>query len=414
MIMVTVLGFHVRTAPIWLRERLARLYDGQSDLQTRIPGIACIALQTCNRFELYCAHEHHPIAYMDVMHHMSQQYGIAETILAEHCYWYSADHACQHLMRVACGLDSVTLGESQILGQIRHCFTSHPPHVPALRQLFMQALKAGRLAHQQTDIGRHTTSIAHAAITLLRHHQQTPRVLVIGAGEMGTLAATALHQQGIEFGLCNRSPQRAQHLIAQTNAHVVPWEYRHQALAEYTSVIVATSAPTYVLTNDELEHAPHACTVVDISMPRNVDPLLRTHASIQLYGIDDLQQVLDRHHQQRQQAIPAVEHIIAQQLSRWHTWLHHQHAKADIIQLRQWATHIQGTELQRAMHKLTHQPDNATAILGELSHRLTQKLLHPQTMALRTTSRTSPCHSNISTPDAHDEIPSPVTLKQEV
>ncbi len=385
---VALLGFHVRTAPIAIRERLAQLQHSTSDIHQHIPGTTSVILQTCNRFELYCAHQYHRFSQAELIQYLTTIYAIDANLLAAHCYWYTDEHASRHIMRVACGLDSITLGEAQILGQIRSCMHHLQAQQP-LHRLFLLALKAGRRARQHTDIGRHTTSISHTAVELLlqQHPAYPPRVLVLGAGEMGTLAVGALHKLGVPVSIGNRSPQPAHDLAVRFGASIVPWESRHQALVHHSAVIVATAADTPILCAESLScitiPSTHQCTIIDIGMPRNVAPALANLSWVNLYSIDDLQHVIDAHHALREQAIPAVEHIIAQHLTQWYAWQTQQMAKTDIVNLRDWGSELYATELKRALRKLDRYPQNSHRILQEFGHRLTQKLLHPNTIALR-------------------------------
>lgn len=172
----------------------------------------------------------------------------------------------------------------------------------------------------------------------------------------------------------------------------IPWEARHQALATHNGVIVATAAPDYVLTSaHDVELARH-CVIVDIAMPRNVDPLMAHLPQVALFEIDDLQHVIDAHRSQRMAAIPHVEQIITHYQARWSAWQHQQQHIDEIKALRKWAYDIYACELARAQRQLVHAPETSAAILDEFGHRLTQKLLHPTTIALRNNAA-SPSYS---------------------
>jgi hydroxymethylbilane synthase len=279
-----------------------------------------------------------------------------------------------------------------------------------LRQLFHVALRAGRAAHQHTQVGTHTLSIAHAAVQLIMQHHAPRRIGIIGAGEMAQLAIKALSTYDGELVLCNRTRANAESLARQYNAQVVDWHDRQTMLTQCDAVIVAVFAHDYAITNTALIDQ---CTVVDISMPRMVDPHLATHPSTTLYDIDDLHQVTTHNLARRKSALHDVERIIATYHDIFRRWQQHRLVAPAITAIRQWAEHVAHHETTSAHHALAHSQLQTESVITRLSHRLVRKLMHPPTVLLKTTPQLAPVilsHLNASESTTHMRKDTPNTI----
>jgi glutamyl-tRNA reductase len=256
----------------------------------------------------------------------------------------------------------------------------------------MHAVHAGKRAHSDTAIGRHTTSISHAAVLLAQdkvHNWHDAHALVIGAGEMGVLAAEALHLHGVRSIACiNRTEARAQALAQRVQGQALACSSLPEALVWADVVITATGAPHPVIhVQDVTRMLPQRhgrpLVFVDIAIPRDVEESVGDLSEVYRYDIDDLRAVLDANHAQRAAAIPAVEAIIAEELARFVAWLHQRQIVPIIADLRGKALALADDEVKQALRQLEGLPERDQQVIARLAHRIVYKLLHTPTMCLK-------------------------------
>lgn len=398
---VLLIGLNHNTAPVEVRERLALTGDG---LRLALKAIQVVGssvlseaaiLATCNRLEVYLAAASVEDAKDSFTAFVQHFYGIEPGTLDEYLYEMTGDAAVNHLMRVAAGLESMVLGEPQILGQVAHAHSKARSTGTAralLNRLFESALRAGKRARSETPISRYTTSVSHAAALLacdkLGDLSQA-QALVIGAGEMASQAALALCQHGTAGLTCiSRTMSHTVTLADQVGGQAANWLHLPEALSGADVVISATSAPHVVLRAANVMHVlperdARPLVIIDIAVPRDVEETVGDLPGVDLYDIDDLQSVVDDNLAKRQAAIPLVEDIIEQEMAAFRMWRRSREVVPTIVDLRRRAEVVAKAELGKTLHSLDGiTPETQEAITG-LTHRIVQKLLHDPTTCLK-------------------------------
>jgi glutamyl-tRNA reductase len=377
-----LVGLNHHTAGLGLREQFFT-EDGQEmqiDLaKLHLPETA--VLLTCNRIEVYGTGGDAEA----IISYFARRCGMEAHLMRQHLYVVREQDAAMHLMRVAAGLDSPVIGESQILGQVAGAAGNAQNAGAMLSRLFGAAILAGKRARSETAIGRHTLSISHAGIMLAAQSGtifQEAKVLVIGAGEMARQAVTALDGQG-NVRIINRSFERAQALAAESGAWAVPWSQLHEALSTASVVIAATSSPGLVIEAADLNRHGGPLTLIDLGMPRNIDPAARQKPGVKLFDIDDLQTVVERHRGYRQREVAAVEVLLRAEMARLQEQLRAWKLGPVINQVRQKVQSLVDAEMQHLFGQIGPLNDEAQSALQLLSHRISAKLLHGPTVALR-------------------------------
>lgn len=408
---IILVGLNHRTAPVELRERLtlsdATLQSAFAQLRSRASLSAepeslvatigeVVILSTCNRLEVYALADHSGDAVTFLEQFLAKFQNIPVSELRPHLYKRFDDDAAEHLMRVASGLDSMILGETQILGQVGRAYEQADRAGltgAVFSHLFALAVHAGKRGRAETPVSRYTTSVSHAGISLLvekLNPADTARVVIIGAGEMAALGAAALKRVNIhDIIFVNRTYERAESLAAVYGGKAQTWMQLEEALVWADAVICATGAPHTVLYRRDIEavlrqRAGRPLVMVDIAVPRDVEHTVRGLESVQLYDIDDLQSVVDINIELRKAAIPQVETIIQQELARFTEWHHSRHITPVIKTLREWAQSIAEDELEQTLNRLSYTDERTRQIVIQMANRLVNRLLHEPTTRLRT------------------------------
>lgn len=398
---LVLLGLSHRTAPIELREQLScSLADLPPDWQSADDRFTVIQelviLSTCNRTELVAVLNCPGLNARTLLTNLlAWLKGIETAVFAHHLYYYTDTTAATHLCRVAAGLDSHLLGEPQILGQVTRAYTEATTAKtigPTLTELFRTAIRCGKRARSETNISKNPVSTsavavaqAHAILGDLTHRQH----LLIGAGEMGQLALKSLRARGVtSIALANRSHSRAATLAATDNLPIYCFDELITAVSAADVVISATSAPAPVLTQQMVQTAmlsrpERPLVLIDIAVPRDVDPTVRCLPNVHLFDADELQQSLDEALAARQAEIPAVEAIIAAEIETMLSTLRKLAVRPVIVDLRHKAETIRQQELARTLRHLSHVDPDTLAHIQHFSRALVNKLLHEPTLCLR-------------------------------
>lgn len=398
---LVLLGLSYRTAPIGLREQLscalADLPPHWQSADSRFVAIQELAvLSTCNRTELI-AHVNCPglDARALLADLLAMLNGVDKAFFDEHLYLHTGLKAAEHLCRVAAGLDSQVLGEPQILGQVTDAFmaaTAAKTIGPALTELFRTAVRCGKRARHETAVSQNpvsTSSMAVAQAQALLGDLAQRQHLIIGAGEMGHLALKVLQARGAtNVALANRSRARAEALAADTGLAVYGLDELATAVAQTDVVISATSANQPVLTyqlikNVMQQRAERPLILLDIAVPRDIDPAVRQIANVHLFDADELKQSLDEALAARQREIPAIEAIIAAELETLSATLRGLTVRPVIVDLRHKAEAIRQQELDRTLRYLGELDPVTLAHIQHFSRALVNKLLHEPTVCLR-------------------------------
>lgn len=372
---ILLVGANYRTVPVEIRERLIGYHV--------IPeAVEVVTIATCNRLELYVVADDADAP--RVHDAMAAALGNHEGLYRKQ----DAD-AVEHLMRVSAGIESLVLGETQILGQVSEAFDQAQASGRSgavLSRLFQSALHAGKRAHTETHISRHTLSVSHAAALMVKEQLgslESARALVIGAGEMADLAAAALRSHGIgELHIANRTVERAETLAEKHHGQVLAWRQVLGALDQYDVVITATAAPHPLIYAEDFPSRP--LCIVDISVPRNVDTSRGIPENVCLFDIDDLQNVVADHRAARQAEVKQVEAIVEAESTAFMHWLASRQVTPLITELRHKAQTMVENEVALALRRMPDLSEQERAIVQQMAHRIANKLLHAPTVALKT------------------------------
>jgi len=312
---------HHRT-PVAIRERLAVRGLEAEDLArlcAGLPGVSeVLVLSTCNRLECYLAGE---VAEEAVSRAIAEARAIEPALLATHRYWHRGEAAVRHLFRVVCGLESLVLGEDQIVHQIKEAYEAARNGAlvgPVLHPLFQRALGVGKEVRSETAIGRHKLSTASVAVDLARHVHgdlAAAKLLVIGAGEIAQLTMRYLLEQGVRHvSVINRTQERAIALSKDTPARVYAWEQLVEALSDHDTVISSTAAAHAVVSEAEVRLARRrqrgALLLIDLAVPRDIDPQVAGLADVYLYNIDNLESVVAANRLARSDEVAAATAVV--------------------------------------------------------------------------------------------------------
>ena len=393
---VVVVGANHRSAPVDLLERLAVLedrlpkaLDGLAQLDEVLEGVV---LSTCNRTEVYATVTRYHAGIQNLRDFLCEFCHVAPEELADHLYAYHDDGAVRHLLRVAAGIDSLVVGESEILGQVRSAFAAATDkglcrHL--LATAFKRALRAGKRARTETAIGRNPASVSTAAVELARRafgsrDLSGRRVLVVGTGNMGRLAAAALRDRGAtELTVMNRTYEGARALGRQIGAAARPLADLVDALAEADIVISSTAAPGHIILRSHAEEAMRrrgpngTLVVVDIAVPRDVATSVGEVDGAVLHDIGDLKDVVEASMGTRRAEVTKVEAIVAEELEAYLAWERAIEVAPTAAALVEFGERVRAHELQRIATVLAEMPERQRSAVEDLSRRLVSKLLHP-------------------------------------
>jgi glutamyl-tRNA reductase len=399
---LVLLGINHNTAPIEVRERLAipaeRLADATRTLLHQ-PGIReGLILSTCNRVELLTLQEENTTP--DLTRFLHEYFSVQPATLQPHLYEHRDREAVRHLFRVASSLDSMVVGEPQILGQVKESYTI-AREVGAvsthLESLLQRTFTVAKKIRTETQIGSNSVSIASVAVDLARKifgSLQGKTVLLVGAGKMSELAARHLIQHGASSILVsNRTESRAEKIAAEflhstVTTGVIPFERLYEQADRADIVITSTGAPQKIFARDHGQHflerrRNRPMFFIDIAVPRDVDPLMNEVEGCFVYDIDDLQQVAAANQADRHREAEAAESIIREEVAKYHQRLQSRDNVPAILALQQSAEAIREAELARAAKRLNDLTPAQREAVESLTRSLTAKLLHPQLTALR-------------------------------
>lgn len=390
------LGINHKTASLDLREKVAftpeRLIEALREA-VREAGVSELAiLSTCNRTEFY---GHLPEQSGDaLLAWLGRHHHIALSEIAASIYQYENEEAVRHMMRVASGLDSMVLGEPQILGQMKTAYSQAAEAGtlgPELERLFQTTFAAAKQVRTETTIGVNPVSVGFAAVMLAKQifsDLRESEALLIGAGETIELVGKHLFEQGVtKITVANRTLSRGLELAHKLNARAITLEEIPAALVHADIVISSTASPLPLLGKGMVEsalkkrrHKP--IFMVDIAVPRDVEPEVAELADVYLYTVDDLQSVIEENMRSRQDAARTAEKIVAQCAAQFLSKKREQRALSTLIAYRQSVEFMRAHEVERALAGLEKGGD-AAEVLQRLSHNLTNKILHAPSVALK-------------------------------
>lgn len=401
---VVCLGLSHHTAPIALRERLScsiadltRSLDSGTQSVTLDSAVAeLVLISTCNRLELYARVDADPDnAKALLADRLAAARGVEVSELVEHLYFLKGHDVAKHLFRVSAGLDSLVLGEPQILGQVTEAFMSAQSAKsagPVLTALFRAAIRAGKRARSETAISSKPASIPSMAIAKAQQiagDLRQNRPLVVGMGEMGQLALKSLQSRGVkEIAVANRTADAAEAFAEGCKGNAYTLAELSNALVDADVVISATAAPHIIIRPEMVTEAMHQrgdkpLVLVDIAVPRDVDPAVADIPGVHLFDMDDLSGSLDDALAARREELPKVEEIISDELSLFKEELRQMRVRPLIADLYQKAEFIRQNELERTVRSIGQMDMETMAQLQLFSRSLVNKLLHDPTVRLK-------------------------------
>ncbi|NBC49177.1 MAG: glutamyl-tRNA reductase [Gammaproteobacteria bacterium] len=396
-----VIGLNHKTAPVDIRERLTFGPDvivaAMRTLRDQTPVDEAIILSTCNRTEIYCAADASDIE-TPVRNWLGTFHGIEPQLFAQHLYIHKDRSAVTHLFKVACGLDSMVLGEPQILGQVKSAFKTACESGGSgrlLGRMFQSTFAVAKQVRTDTAIGSSPVSVAFAAVSLARQifsdlTKQT--ALLIGAGETVELAARHLHQHGIgRIIVANRTVERAHRLAVQFDGYAISLTEMASHLPEADIIVSSTASPLPVLGKGTVERAlkqrrHRPMFMVDIAVPRDIEPEVGQLRDVYLYTVDDLQGVVEEGMRSRNHAAEQAMEIIDLHTEEFMAWVRSLDAVSLIQDYRARAECIRDEAVSRAARQLAAGKP-ADEVMRHLAHLLTNKLLHEPSVRLRQAGR---------------------------
>ncbi|OOE41017.1 glutamyl-tRNA reductase [Salinivibrio kushneri] len=391
-----VLGINHKTAPVELREKVAfspqQLEQALGQLSEHPQVRSCVIVSTCNRTEIYAELNQPGVGVL--VEWLTRFHQLSSDSLMASIYYHEEQSAVKHLMRVACGLDSLVLGEPQILGQVKQAYASAGKAgmiSGSLEKLFHKTFAVAKRIRTETEIGGNAVSVAFAACTLARQIFESlsdVTTLLVGAGETIELVARHLKEhQCSQIIFANRTQSRAQALAEQFDAKMSGLEALPEQLCQADIVISSTAAPMPLIEKAMVEKAlkqrrHQPMLLIDIAVPRDIDENVGSLADAYLYSVDDLQSIVEHNREQRKLAAIQAEAIVTEESADFMRWLRSREAVDSIKQYRTQSEHIKQAELEQSIQALANGAD-AESVLRQLSNRLTNKLIHPPTQAMQ-------------------------------
>ena len=397
---IIVLGLNHRTAPVELRELLAIQDSRMGEALTRLRSYSGIKeamyLGTCNRVEVYAVAEKGEWGFRKLEDFLvATHFSLSSKDLLPHLYRYSDEEAIAHLFRVSASLDSMVVGEPQILGQVKDAYelalTNHSSGV-ILNKVVKKAISVGKSVRTNTRIGEYAVSVSYAAVELAKKvfsNLKQQVVLLVGAGEMGKLAAQHLVNHGVkDVLLTTRNQHRAITLAERFEGQAVPYEQLRHTLPKADIVICATGAPHYVISKDDIEGAVQQrrnrpIFLIDITVPRNIDPAVKDVDNAFIFDIDDLKAHVGHNQDERLKEAATAEKLVKEEVESMVAWVRGLEATPTIVALRKKAEDIKKTELEKAFHRLGDLSEKDRDAVEGLASAIVNKLLHGPLVTLK-------------------------------
>ena len=404
-----LVGINHRTAPLEVREKLWLSNDEIKQFSTSLCGTVlteCFILSTCNRTEIYGIVPPSNGNGTDVAHTIET---VFERLVAfksaqgivrrENMYTFGTLQAAKHLMKVAAGIDSMILGDVQILNQVReHFHLAHETQTTGmvLHRLVQAATRVGKRTKHETQITAGAVSVSYAAVELavkIFADLNSKSVLLIGAGETGELTAKLLVGRGItNFYVTNRTKSKAEELVASLsqensskNGKVIDWESLSSEIPKMDIIISSVTAPNYILTKQQIEIAckgnqKETLFIIDIGVPRNIEPAVNEIENVFLHDLDSLTHIVDQTLHKRKMEIPKVNEIILEELKEFYEWAEALEVVPTIRDLRSHFEHVRGEEIDRISHKLS---DKEKELVEMVSKKIVNRLLREPITGLK-------------------------------
>lgn len=396
---ILVIGLNHKTAPIEVREKVAfdgpKLEEALERLKEYSHIREHIILSTCNRVEIYAVVDDPDSGVASINSFISKFHSVPEDRLGQSLYTHKGTDAIKHIFRVGSGLNSMVLGEPQILGQLKDAFDVSLKSGTTgviLNKLMRKSVSVAKRTRTETGIGSSAVSISFAAVELAKKiFEDLPQksFMLIGAGEMAELAAKHLLNAGVtDVYVTNRTTQRAEELAKEYNGKVILFDNFKLELRFSDIVICSTGASSYILMKDDMsrimkDRKQKPVFIIDISVPRNIDPKINDLDNVYLYDVDDLQGIVDTNKEERAREAEKAEKIVEEEIGSFLKWTSSLSATPTIVALREMAEEIRQEELDKTLKKLGPLEEKQIKAIQHLSSTIVNKLIHPPTAALK-------------------------------
>lgn len=388
---IIVVGLNYRTAPVEIRERLtfneANIGDAMETLRSKKSILENVILSTCNRTEIFAVVDQLHTGRYYIKEFLSEWFQLPQEEFTPYLFIYEQDGAVEHLFKVTCGLNSMVLGETQILGQVRSSFLfaqTKNTTGTVFNQLFKQAITVAKRGHSETDIGANAVSVSYAAVELAKKifgSLDQKHVLIFGAGKMGELAIQNLHANGVsKVTVINRTFEKAQGLANRFAGVAKSIQELQTALTEADILISSTGATDFVITKEMMVNITKVrkgkpLFMVDIAVPRDLDPQIAELDGVFLYDIDDLEGIVEANLQERKIAAEAIMLMIEKEIVDFKQWLNLLGVVPVISALREKAHLIQSETMQSIERKLPHLSERDVKVLNKHTKSIINQML---------------------------------------
>lgn len=388
---IIAVGVNYKTAPVEIREKLsfneAELAQAMEALKNKKSILENVIISTCNRTEIYVIGDQLHTSRYYVKEFLSEWFGIDKEEFSKYLFFYEGDGAVEHLFQVTCGLNSMVLGETQILGQVRSSYMLAQEQQTigtVSNHLFKQALTLAKKAHAETEINTNAVSVSYAAVELAKKifgSLKGKNVLILGAGKMGELAIQNLHSNGADsVTVINRTFEKAVNLADRFNGTPKKLEELQCALVEADILITSTGAKDFVVTQEMMSavnkvRKGRPIFMVDIAVPRDLDPALAELENVFLYDIDDLEDIVQANLEERKLAAEKIELMVEAEIVEFNQWLNMLGVVPVISALREKALGIQAETMVSLERKLPHLSDRDRKVLNKHTKSIINQML---------------------------------------
>jgi len=403
-----LVGVNHKTTPVEIREKLAftkgKIEESVDRLLNFPDIIEHTILSTCNRVEIYARANGQNSAIQSIKQFICDFHGLSAVQLEEHFYSYSNEAAIEHLFRVSSSLDSMILGEAQILGQVKDAYSLAKDLRSTglvLNQLFEKAFSIAKKVREETGIAERSVSISSAAVELAQKifdDLENHTVMLVGTGEMAELAAKHLISYGVKtVYVTSRTYERAANLARTLNGSALDFEAFKNELYRADIVITSTSASSFIITKDMVAKAIHErknkpIFFIDIAVPRDIEPDVNDLENVYLYDIDDLHVVVSANMKEREKESENAMHLISQEVNKFNNWLGTLDAVPTIVEIRKRVENIGNQEMERTLKKIPHLSEEDKKIICQMKNSMINKILHKPTIKLKQKTQSEDGH----------------------
>jgi len=402
---LVIVGVNHKNTPVEMRERLAFTQGTIEESSEKLNQYAEIdenlIISTCNRVEIYARVNDINKGVLRLKRFISDYHQIPIEVLDEHFYTYTEEKTVEHLFRVSASLDSMVMGEAQILGQVKDAYSlarSLRTTGIFLNQLFEKAFNVAKKVREETGIAESAVSISSAAVELARKifdNLENHTVMLVGTGEMAELAARHLMAYGLKtVYVASRTYERAAGLAKILNGSALDFAKFKEELHRADIVISSTAAPSFIIHKEMVEAALHKrknrpMFLIDIAVPRDIAPEVNDLENVYLYDIDDLQSVVDANVKERQKEAEMAMEIIHSEVVKFNSWIESRDAVPTIVELRKHSEEIRRKELDKTWKRLSHLSQEDKNAIEQMTLSIINKILHKPTVNLKEKTRTT-------------------------